>query len=98
MTVGKKAKAGAQGVKGKMKESVGHAVGNKRLVAEGKKDQAAGAVKYETAKAKESVRQGARGAVGSVKEAAGKVTGNRSLRAKGKAEKTVAKVRRKINK
>jgi uncharacterized protein YjbJ (UPF0337 family) len=98
MTVGDKAKAGTQSAKGKVKEGVGHAVGNDRLAAEGKKDQAVGAAKHQTAKAKESVKQGAKGAAGGVKEAAGKATGDRSLTAKGKAEKTMAKAKSKINK
>jgi len=98
MSVGEKAKAEAQRAKGKVKESVGHATGNKRLAAAGKKDQVVGTVKDKTATAKKALKQGTHGAAGGLKEAAGKATGNQSLRSKGKAETTVAKLKRKINK
>lgn len=98
MTTGEKAKAAAQSTKGKVKEGVGRAVGNERMTAEGRTDQAAGRVRHDTAQAKESVKQTAHGASGKVKETAGKAVGNESLTVKGKAEQLAAKAKKKINK
>lgn len=98
MTVGEKVKAEAQRAKGRAKVGVGHATGNKRLTAAGKKDQAVGVMKHKRTTAKETLKQGTHSVAGGLKEAAGKATGNQSLRGRGRAAKTLATLKRKINK
>ncbi|MFF4183697.1 CsbD family protein [Streptomyces sp. NPDC001691] len=53
MSSEKKAKAKTEQVKGKAKEAVGRAVGNERLTAEGRVDQAKGDARQAKEKAKD---------------------------------------------
>jgi uncharacterized protein YjbJ (UPF0337 family) len=57
MAAKKKAKNKATAAKGKVKKKTGQAVGNDRLVAEGKADQAKGNLKQAGEKIKDSVKK-----------------------------------------
>lgn len=52
----KKTDAKVDQIKGKAKETVGHAVGNERLEAEGRGDQAKGDARQSVEKAKDAVK------------------------------------------
>ena len=66
-------------LKGSVKETVGKALGNERLEAEGKTDRVVGKASREAAGAGNQ-------AAGNVKKAAGELTGNERLQAEGKAQ------------
>ncbi|RKE17348.1 CsbD family protein [Streptomyces sp. TLI_171] len=57
MSTGDKASNAAQQAKGKVEEAAGRAVGNERLEAEGRKDQAAGDLKQAGEKVKDAFRR-----------------------------------------
>lgn len=57
MSASDKAEAKTEQGKGKIKETVGHAVGNERMEAEGRGDQAKGDVRDAAEKAKEAAKK-----------------------------------------
>ena len=85
-------------MKGSVKQSVGSAVGNKSLEAEGMKDRASGESEVKAAKAQGYAKGMMDNVSGAVKNAVGKVTGNESMRAEGEAERLKGKSEKEINK
>ena len=53
-------KGAAQNVKGKIKEGLGHAVGDEKLKAEGRADQVAGKIRNAVGGVKDAIREGDR--------------------------------------
>ena len=74
-------------LKGKVKETVGHATGDEKLVVEGQDQRAAGKVGREVGGAVDQIK-------GNAKMAAGKLVGNDRLHAEGKIDDAKGTLRR----
>lgn len=98
MSIGDKAKHAAEQAKGKTKETVGHAVGNERLEAEGRAQQEEASAAHKVDQAKESAKNLGQEAKGKIKEVAGAVGDDEGLEVEGKADQYVARGREHLNK
>lgn len=85
-------------VVGSVQKTIGRAVGDTHLEAEGTVREAGGEVRQEEAKAVGRTRGVAQQVAGKVKTAVGQITGDESLEAEGRVEDAEGKVRRKVNK
>ena len=84
-------------VVGSVKKTVGRAVGDRSLEAEGTVREAGGQVRQEEAKAVGRTRGVGQQIAGKLKTAVGQVTGDESLEAEGRVEDAEGKLRRKAN-
>jgi uncharacterized protein YjbJ (UPF0337 family) len=91
-------KGKAQEIEGAVKRTVGNAIGNDRLAAEGYAKEAGGKARQETVKAGERVRGAVEGVAGRVKEVAGTLVDDPELELEGKADRLKGKARRVANK
>ncbi|KAI9088801.1 hypothetical protein DFS34DRAFT_640124 [Phlyctochytrium arcticum] len=82
---------------GSAKETVGNLVGNERLQAEGKAQNAKGVASQEAAKAGNRAEAAGENVGGMGKQVLGAVTGNDSKEAEGRAQRAKADVKDKIN-
>ena len=74
-------------IKGKVKEKVGEATGNRRMRIKGQDERASGKIGRETGGAADQVK-------GNLKMAAGKLVGNKRLHAEGQMEDMKGTLRR----
>jgi uncharacterized protein YjbJ (UPF0337 family) len=98
MSVGSKIKYAAQNARGKAKAAAGGATGNRRLRAEGRREQGAAHVKHAADKAMDTAKNVGHEAKGKIRQVAGAVTDHKGQEAKGKAEQVSARGKEHLNK
>lgn len=98
MGIGDRLKGAAQEAGGKIKEAVGNATNDERLVGEGLNDQTEGQARQDVARVGEHVGGTADQVSGRVKSTAGAMTGDNSTELKGKVQELKGDLRKKINK
>jgi uncharacterized protein YjbJ (UPF0337 family) len=87
----------AEQVGGKIKQGVGHVIGNEQMVAEGKAKEAKGEAREEAAKAAERTKGKLEEIKGAVKNRVGAVLDNEQMQAEGKAGELAGEARQKAN-
>jgi len=90
-------KGAGQQAKGKVKETTGRAVGNRRLEVEGKIEKNVGKIRQTVARPMEAVKGSVREAKGTLKRELGEATRDPDLAGEGEAERVSGKIRRKMN-
>ncbi|HEX5660351.1 MAG TPA: CsbD family protein [Polyangiales bacterium] len=93
----KRVEGAAEELGGKIKSTIGKAIGNEQMQAEGEAKALKGEAKQEAAKAAERGKGAVEEAVGSVKKVAGAVIDNEQLQAEGKAKELTGQARQEAN-
>jgi len=83
---------------GAAKESLGKAIGNEQMQAEGKATKAEGEGEYKAAQLKGQAEGYKDQTTGGVKETVGKTIGNEQMQAEGKVKKNAGEAHKNINK
>jgi uncharacterized protein YjbJ (UPF0337 family) len=93
-----KVSGNAAAAMGTVKESIGSAIGNRSMEADGAAQRAKGNAEVEAAKAQGYAKGTIDNVSGNVKNAAGQVLGNEQMRAEGEAERLKGKTQQEVNK
>jgi uncharacterized protein YjbJ (UPF0337 family) len=95
---GERAKAETEKLGGKVKQTVGKAIGNQQMQAEGAAKEIEGDARGAAAKGKERVKGTVEEVAGAIKKGIGHAIDNDQMVAEGKAKELVGKARNVVNK
>jgi uncharacterized protein YjbJ (UPF0337 family) len=98
MTAQGKMKHTARKARGKVKEIVGRAVGDKRMASRGRAEQVTAGIKHTAGKGMAGLRHRGKAAKGRTQEIVGSATGNNHMTMRGKLSKASARISQKLNK